>query len=147
MCWYEYGEKPTKFFLNLEKTRAHQNKIKNLLINGNEITDQKEVNNELFIFYNNLFKNDKRSSKYDTSQFLSSIQVPCLTEGQSAKCEFLISELELICALKNMPKNKSPGNDGLTKELYETFWDELKIPFIASLRKSFLKEELSNSQK
>ena len=147
MCWYEYGEKPTKFFLNLEKTRAHQNKIKNLLINGNEMTDQKEVNNELFIFYNNLFKNDKRSSKYDTSQFLSSIQVPCLTEGQSANCEFLISELELICALKNMPKNKSPGNDGLTKELYETFWDELKIPFIASLRKSFLKEELSNSQK
>ena len=147
MCWYEYGEKPTKFFLNLEKTRAHQNKIKNLLINGNEMTDQKEVNNELFIFYNNLFKNDKRSSKYDTSQFLSSIQVPCLIEGQSAKCEFLISELELICALKNMPKNKSPGNDGLTKELYETFWDELKIPFIASLRKSFLKEELSNSQK
>ena len=46
-----------------------------------------------------------------------------------------ISQDELICALKNMPKNKSPGNDGLTKEFYETFWDELKIPFIASLRK------------
>ena len=26
-----------------------------------------------------------------------------------------------------MPKNKSPGNDGLTKEFCETFWDELKI--------------------
>ena len=46
-----------------------------------------------------------------------------------------------------MPKNKSPGNDVLTKKVYETFWDELKIPFIVSLRKSFLKEELSNSQK
>ena len=85
------------------------------MINGNEITDQKEVNNELFAFYNNLFKNDKRNSKYDTTQFLSSIQVPCLTEEQSAKCEFLISEVELICTLRNMPKNKSPGNDGLTK--------------------------------
>ena len=40
----------------------------------------------------------------------------CLTEEQSAKCEILISEDELICALKNMPKIKSPGNDGLTKE-------------------------------
>ena len=78
---------------------------------------------------------------------MSPIQVPRLTEEQSAKCEILISEDELICALKNMPKNKSPGNDGLTKEFYETFWDELKISFIASLRKSFLKEELSNSQK
>ena len=33
------------------------------------------------------------------------------------------------------------------KKLYKTFWDQLKIPFIASLRKSFLKEESSNSQK
>ena len=78
---------------------------------------------------------------------MSSIEVPCFTEEQYTKCEFIISEEELICALKNMPKNKSPGNDGLTKEFYETFWDELKIPLIASLRKSFLKEELSNSQK
>ena len=33
------------------------------------------------------------------------------------------------------------------KKLYKTFWDQLKIPFIASLRKSFLKEESSSSQK
>ena len=46
-----------------------------------------------------------------------------------------------------MPKNKSPGNDALTKEFYEKFWDDLTIPFIASIRKSFLKEELSKSQK
>ena len=78
---------------------------------------------------------------------MSSIQVPCLTEEHSAKCEILISEDVLICALKNMSKNKSPGNDGLTKKFYETFWDELKIPFIASIRKSFLEEELGNSQK
>ena len=70
---------------------------------------------------------------------MSSIEVPCLTKEQSAKCEILISEDELICALKNMPKNKSSGNGGLTKEFYETFWDELKIPFIASLRKHYLK--------
>ena len=46
-----------------------------------------------------------------------------------------------------MSKNKSPGNDDLTKEFYEIFCDKLKIPFVPSLRKSFLKEELSNSQK
>ena len=100
----------------------------------------------MLAFYNNLFKNDKRSSKYDTTKFLYLIQVPCLTEEQSAKCEFLISEVELIYALKNMPK-KSPGNDDQTKEFYETFWDELKISFIATLWKSFLKEELGNSEK
>ena len=66
-------------------------------------------------------KTIKRSSKYDTTQFLSSIQVHCLTEEQSAKCEFLISEEELIGALKNMPKNKSLGNDSLTKSFMKHF--------------------------
>ena len=114
--------------------------------NGKKVTDQKEVHNELFDFYDNLFKSDKRSSKYDIAQYLSSIQVSRLTEEQSGKCEILISKDELICTLKNMRKNKSPVYDGLTKEFYKKFWDELKIPFTASLRKSFLKEELSNSQ-
>ena len=59
--------------------------MRNRLKNGKEITDQKQVNNELFDFYNNLVKRDKRSSKYDIAQFLSSIQIPHLTEDQSAK--------------------------------------------------------------
>ena len=59
--------------------------MRNRLKNGKEITDQKQVNNELFDFYNNLVKRDKKSSKYDIAQFLSSIQIPHLTEDQSAK--------------------------------------------------------------
>ena len=109
--------------------------------NGKEIKDQKQVNDELFNFYNNLFKSDKRSSKCYIAQLLSSIQIPCLAEEQSAKCEILIFEGEVFCALTIMPKNKSLGNDDLTKEFYEKFWDDLKISFIGSLRKSFLKEE------
>ena len=32
-----------------------------------------------------------------------------------------ISEDQLIYTLRNMPKSKSPRNDGLTTEFYETF--------------------------
>ena len=39
--------------------------------------------------------------------------------------------------------NKSPGNDGLSKE----FWKEIKNPFLASIHRAFLKQELSSSQK
>ena len=111
--------------------------------NRKDITDQEEVNNELVDFYNNLLKNDKRRPNHDIAQFFSSIEIPRLTEEQPAKCEIL----KVICALKNMSKNKFFLNDDLTKEFYETLWDELKIPFLVSLRKSFLKEELSNSQR
>ena len=50
-----------KFFLNLENIRAHQNKIR--AHHKEEIPDQKEVQNELFDFYNNFFKSDRGSPK------------------------------------------------------------------------------------
>ena len=34
-----------------------------------------------------------------------------------------------------------------SQEFYETFWEEIKTPFSNSIRKSFLREELSTSQK
>ena len=46
-----------------------------------------------------------------------------------------------------MKNDKSPGNDGLTREFYETFWEEIKDPFFNLIRKSFLTEEKSTSQK
>ena len=46
-----------------------------------------------------------------------------------------------------MPNNKSPGNDGLTKEFSETFWEEIKISSCDSIMKSYQNRELSTSQK
>ena len=56
-------------------------------------------------------------------------------------------ENELLKVLKNMSNNKSPRNDGLTKEVYERFWEDLKKPLCASITKAFQRGELSHSQK
>ena len=45
-----------------------------------------------------------------------------------------------------MENNKSPGNDALSKEFYECFWDEIKNTFLASIHRAFLNQELSISQ-
>ena len=34
-----------------------------------------------------------------------------------------------------MKTDKSRGHEGLTKEFYETFWEEIKTPFSNSIRK------------
>ena len=36
-------------------------------------------------------------------------------------------------SLKSIQNDKSPGNDGLTKEFYVTFWKELKEIFVDSV--------------
>ena len=46
-----------------------------------------------------------------------------------------------------MKNNKTPGNDGLTKDLFETFWLEIKSALLLSFKKGFLTDELSTSQK
>ena len=46
-----------------------------------------------------------------------------------------------------MPNNKSTRNDGIIKEFYEAFWDDLKTPLLLSVNKAFKIGELSTSQK
>ena len=65
----------------------------------------------------------------DITAYLDQISIPVLTGEQSQTCEGPISKNELLKALKNMSNNKSPRNDGLTKEFYETFWEDLKKAF------------------
>ena len=46
-----------------------------------------------------------------------------------------------------MKNDKTPGNNELSKEFHEFFWDDVKIPLLASINDAFIKEELSKSQK
>ena len=45
-----------------------------------------------------------------------------------------------------MENDECPRNDGLTKEFYETFWQELKAPLLESIRHSYLIGKLTVSQ-
>ena len=46
-----------------------------------------------------------------------------------------------------MENGKSPGNNGLTKEFYETFWNELKEIFIESVSESKEKDQVNREKK
>ena len=45
--WYEEGEKSSKFFLKLEKSRGIQSQTRKRVVNNQEITDQNKIQNEL----------------------------------------------------------------------------------------------------
>ena len=46
-----------------------------------------------------------------------------------------------------MENNKSPGNDGLIKEFYLTFWNEVMAPLLLKIEKAYLIKQLNVLQK
>ena len=145
--WYQNGEKSTKFFLNLEKYRATQGCLRTIIVNKKEINDSRQINDALYNFYQTLFKEKLSISEECIQSFLDKVSLPKLNENQTLKCEGAITECELLKALTSMDNDKSPGNDGITKEFYIKFWDVVKEPLCASIQQSFIVGELSTSQK
>ena len=113
---YEYGKKSTKFFLNLEKKRGNQNQIRKLIIDEKEIDGDVEILKKIESFYETLFKSQSFKNVSEIEKFLCGITTPSLNNDQINLCEKDLSETDLYNAMKNMQNNKSPGNDGLTKE-------------------------------
>jgi len=60
-------------------------------------------------------------------------------------CEGLVTIQELTEALKLMNRNKSPGPDGLTAELYSFFWSSLGPVLVQVLNESYRESELCES--
>ena len=55
---------------------------------------------------------------------------------QLLSCKKNLTEKEIYNSLISFENNKSPGNDGLTKEFYCTFWDDIKNTFMKLLEES-----------
>ena len=62
-------------------------------------------------------------------------------------CEEKLTVKECFDTLLNMSNGKSPGNDGLTKEFYVCFWEDLGSLLVDTLNNAFQYGELSTSQR
>ena len=54
----------------------------------------------------------------------------------------MITETEILVALRRMPNNKSPKNDGIAKEFFEALWEDVTDPLAASINEPFNEGEL-----
>ena len=78
--WCEFGEKFSRFFLNLEKQHPLLNQVRTVLCDGKEVTDKHKTNQELECFYKSLFIEESEFQKEDINAYLSQINIPILTE-------------------------------------------------------------------
>lgn len=134
--WVGEGERPTKYFLNLEK-KQFESKTVSSLFNG-EGTLLKD--SEKILQYENTHFTQQYSVNRENREALERGEgVPFLPPKES-----LISDLdrqllnrelsveELENALKEMQNGKSPGCDGLPPEFYKRFWGQLGKHLLAS---------------
>ena len=99
------------------------------------------------MFYEKLFKKTICNTNSKIVFFLDNICLPVINNDIFNLCENDLTEDELLISLKSIQNYKTPGSDGLTKEFYETFWNEIKYVFLKSLKQAEEKGQLSISQR
>ena len=145
--WYKQGEKFSKYFLNLEKCNRVKTHIRKLISDpGNLINDPSEVLSSIKDFYATLYKCRSTKNERECYKYLHSLNIPKLGEAETNFCEGLLTKKECWEVLNEMKNGKSPGNDGLTKEFYKCFFNEICNQLIATLNESFTVGQLCTSQ-
>ena len=143
--YIEGGEKNSKYFANLEKKRSEAKTLHRLVTERNEITNQKEILEEVRRFYEKMYnKQDVDNNRMD--QMIKNISAK-LSEEDKNSIEGHLNEYECACALRDMNNNKSPGSDGITTEFYKIFWNDVKSFYVKSLNYSFENGSLTTLQK
>lgn len=102
--WIENGEKPTKYFLTLEKRNyVNKNTCISRLVGDNkqEITDQRLILQEIEHFYSKLFESkDDQSNDVNLKELISDEHIPKLDNMMQCKIKGKISNSEILYVLK-----------------------------------------------
>ena len=146
--WLEKGEKSTKFFFGIEKSNYIKKHIRKLeLSSGVIMTDQKNILKQTANYYENLYTSRENCNEFSTFRIEDIKNIPKLNETQQGLCDSKITLNECYEVLNTFKNNKSPGNDGLTKEFYVKFWHQISPSLLECYDYSFKNGCMSVSQR
>lgn len=146
--WTMEGEKPSAYFLGLEKRRAKDMNITALKDStGRILTSNTDILERQREYYTHIYEEDPESLD-DLDDFpLSSADIPTISDLSKLLMDRPFTMEEFHSSLKALNKGKSPGSDGLTPEFYLQFWDVLRTPFMDSILFSLENGSLSEGQR
>ena len=149
------GEKPTKFFCNLNKKRLAKAQFEELHVaeknkEGREevrvVTEQREIEWEVRKFYWHLY--GEHEARVDRGEILQSIDnLKEMNPEESQKLECKIAEEEVSLTLKNTKNNVAPGPGGFGGAFYKVFWHYLKKIIVNAIGEIYENRELPLSQR
>ena len=130
--WAMHGEKPTKYFLNLERHNYNKKTLHRLkLSNGKTITDGNLILQTIRGYYDQLYTAKRKINiNYPENLEILSISEECRKELDSD-----VQLYEISRALKELNNNKCGGIDGIPADFYKVFWGKLKGLFLELVHK------------
>ena len=144
--WVEQGEKPTKYFFNLEKKRQQKKEMAQLKYStGVLLSDSKDISKEMNNFYQDLFTEEEVDM--EAQNWLLDQLSMSLNDQEQTSCEGLLTVKECCEALNGMKTGKSPSIDGFTAEFYLAFWAIIGEDLVEVLNYGFQNGQLSVSQR
>lgn len=128
--WLEDGEKPTKYFFNLNARRDARKQISVLEIPDDRVlTDCRDILNYCADYFNDIFRSkinvNEDGNLTRIANFFEGLTIPRLDDTEKQSCDGPLSNAECRKALHGMMNNKSPSVSGFSKEFFAFFWDEL----------------------
>ena len=145
--WLQHGEKPSKFFLNLEKKNVTTKLFSSLnLADGSAVTGINDIKHEVYNFYKKLYQHQNCDS-FNFNNLLGNTQTCKLSVEDALNLEGTLNLNEIENALRNMKNNKSPGPDGFTCEFYKAFWNDISVFLLRSLNYGYRNGILSVTQR
>jgi hypothetical protein len=110
-----------------EKTQIGKIRIAKGEITTNTIEVQKIIRDYFENLYSNKFENLE-----EMDRFLDTYDHPKLNQEDTKQLKRANTQNDIEAAIKSLPKKKSPGPDGFSAELYQTFKEEI-IPTLLKL--------------
>ena len=138
--WHEHGEKNSRYFLNLEKLNHVKKHVRKFRLSGVITSDPFEILHAEKDFYESLYKSH-RAYVQPTEASLNNyddLPIPKLSEDYRQFGEGVITLDECLKVLNHFPLNKTPGNDGLPIEFYQTVWNSVGEHLMESFNESFI---------
>ena len=116
--WYEFGEKSSKYFLNIEKrNKAKSHVCKIIAENNSEIIEPQEILLHIKEFYSTLYKRHSTKDEEECLEYFKISKISKLSNVERESRECLLTKKEWLDALQRMKNDKSSVSDGLTKDI------------------------------
>ena len=138
----ELGEKPTKYYFNLEKSRYNARTCDMLYDEENHklVSDTKGILHLQEKFYQSLYTKDE-----EIEFNFENVYGVALNEALKEDMNKPFTIEEISKAVLQLPNNKTCGNDGIPIDFYKIFWGKLKTMFFDVITEVFRRKHLYDS--